>query len=86
MKLAARFSRNADVPSFLSSVAQATEIALIYVGLGDKDQAMAWLEKAYTERFNPSVLLRPAFDPLRADPRFKSLVRRVGILSEHTEP
>lgn len=64
----------------------APEIALIYVGLGDRDQAMAWLERAYTERFNPSVLLRPAFDSLRADPRFKSLVRRVGILSEHTEP
>ncbi len=57
----------------------APEIALIYVGLGDKGQAMAWLEKAYEERFNPGVLLRPSFDSLRSDPRFQDLLRRIGI-------
>jgi TolB-like protein/DNA-binding winged helix-turn-helix (wHTH) protein/Flp pilus assembly protein TadD len=57
----------------------APEIALIYVGLGDKDQAMVWLEKAYEERFNPSVLLRPCFDPLRSDPRFQDLLYRIGL-------
>jgi tetratricopeptide (TPR) repeat protein len=57
----------------------APEIALVYVGLGEKDQAMAWLEKAYEERFNPSVLRRPAFDPLRSDPRFQNLLRRIGL-------
>jgi hypothetical protein len=31
---------------------------MIYATLGDKDQAMTWLEKGYAERFNPSVLLR----------------------------
>jgi tetratricopeptide (TPR) repeat protein len=56
-----------------------SEIALIYVGLGEKDQAMKWLEEAYEERFNPSILLRPAFDPLRSDPRFQDLVRRIGL-------
>ena len=55
------------------------EIALVYVGLDEKDQAMAWLEKAYAERFNPSVLRRPAFDPLRSDPRFQNLLRRIGL-------
>jgi hypothetical protein len=55
------------------------EIALVHVGLDDRDQAMAWLEKAYEERFNPGVLLRPAFDPLRSDPRFQSLLRRIGL-------
>jgi tetratricopeptide (TPR) repeat protein len=54
-------------------------IALIYVGLGDNDQAMVWLDKAYQARFNPSILLRPAFDPLRADARFQDLVRRIGL-------
>jgi tetratricopeptide (TPR) repeat protein len=54
-------------------------IALIYVGLGDKDQAMIWLNKAYQGRFNPSILLRPAFDPLRADARFQDLLRRIGL-------
>jgi TolB-like protein/DNA-binding winged helix-turn-helix (wHTH) protein/Flp pilus assembly protein TadD len=57
----------------------ASEIALVYVGLGEKDQAMNWLEKAYKERFNPSVLLRPCFDPLRSDPRFQDLMRRIAL-------
>jgi TolB-like protein/DNA-binding winged helix-turn-helix (wHTH) protein/Flp pilus assembly protein TadD len=54
-------------------------IALVYVGLGDHDQAMNWLNKAYEARFNPSILLRPAFDPLRSDVRFKDLWRRLGL-------
>ncbi len=57
----------------------ASEIALIYVGLAEKDQAMTWLENAYRERFNPSVLLRPAFDPVRSDPRFQDLLHRLGL-------
>jgi TolB-like protein/DNA-binding winged helix-turn-helix (wHTH) protein/Flp pilus assembly protein TadD len=57
----------------------ASEIAMIYAALGDTDQAMSWLEKGYEERFNPGVLLRPGFDPLRSDPRFQDLVRRVGL-------
>jgi TolB-like protein/DNA-binding winged helix-turn-helix (wHTH) protein/Flp pilus assembly protein TadD len=57
----------------------ASEIAVIYAALGDKDQAMNWLEKGYEERFNPGVLLRPGFDPLRSDVRFKHLLRRVGF-------
>jgi Flp pilus assembly protein TadD len=54
-------------------------IALIYVGLGDHDQAMIWLNKAYQARFNPSILMRPAFDPLRSDARFQNLLRRIGL-------
>ena len=57
----------------------ASEIAMVYAALGDKDHAMMWLNRAYSERFNPSVLLRPGFDPLRADPRFQDLERRVGL-------
>jgi tetratricopeptide (TPR) repeat protein len=56
-----------------------SEIALIYVGLGEKDQAMKWLEEAYKEHFNPSIVLRPAFDPLRSDPRFRDLMLRIGL-------
>jgi tetratricopeptide (TPR) repeat protein len=56
-----------------------SEIAVIYASLGDSDQAMSWLEKSYEERFNPGVLLRPGFDPLRSDPRFQDLVRRIGF-------
>jgi tetratricopeptide (TPR) repeat protein len=54
-------------------------IALIHVGLGDRDQAMAWLNKAYEARFNPSILLRPAFDPLRSDAQFRDLRRHIGL-------
>jgi TolB-like protein/DNA-binding winged helix-turn-helix (wHTH) protein/Flp pilus assembly protein TadD len=54
-------------------------IALIYVGLGDLDQAMAWLNRAYDARFNPSILIRAAFDPLRVDARFRDLRHRVGL-------
>ena len=57
----------------------APEIALVYLGLDDKDQAMAWLEKGYAERFNPGVLMRPAFNPLRSDPRFQDLLHRIGL-------
>jgi TolB-like protein/DNA-binding winged helix-turn-helix (wHTH) protein/Flp pilus assembly protein TadD len=54
-------------------------IALVYVGLGDAVQAMSWLNKAYSARFNPSILARPAFDPLRSDARFQDLLRRIGL-------
>jgi TolB-like protein/DNA-binding winged helix-turn-helix (wHTH) protein/Flp pilus assembly protein TadD len=54
-------------------------IALIYVGLGDLDEAMRWLNKAYDARFNPSILIRPGFDPLRSDPRFRELRQRLGL-------
>src|SRR5258708_38893472 len=57
----------------------AAEIALIYVGLADIDQSMIWLEKSYRERFNPSILMRPCFDPLRSDPRFQGLLGRIGL-------
>jgi len=61
------------------SSSHASEIAMIYASLGDTDQAMKWLEKDYEERFNPSVLRRPGFDPLRSDPRFQDLLHRIGL-------
>ena len=54
-------------------------IALIYVGLGDNDRAIIWLNRAYQARFNPSILMRPVFDPLRSDPRFQELLHRIGL-------
>ena len=57
----------------------APEIAMVYVGLGEKDPAMVWLEKGYAERFSPWVLMRPCFDPLRSDPGFQDLLRRIGL-------
>jgi TolB-like protein/DNA-binding winged helix-turn-helix (wHTH) protein/Flp pilus assembly protein TadD len=63
-----------------SRLSLASEIAVIYVALGDKDQAIIWLKRGYEERFNPGVLQRPGFDALRSDPRFEDLVRRIGLL------
>jgi TolB-like protein/DNA-binding winged helix-turn-helix (wHTH) protein len=57
----------------------AADIALIYAGLNEKDQAFTWLHKAFNDRFNPSILLRPAFDSLRSDPRFQDLLRRLNL-------
>jgi TolB-like protein/DNA-binding winged helix-turn-helix (wHTH) protein/Flp pilus assembly protein TadD len=57
----------------------ASEVAVVYAALGDKDQAMHWLEIGYEERFNPGVLLRPGFDPLRSDQRYQDLLRRIGF-------
>jgi TolB-like protein/DNA-binding winged helix-turn-helix (wHTH) protein/Flp pilus assembly protein TadD len=61
------------------SYSNVSEIAMIYASLGNTDQAMNWLEKGYEERFNPGVLLRPGFDPLRADSRFQNLAHRIGL-------
>jgi TolB-like protein/DNA-binding winged helix-turn-helix (wHTH) protein/Flp pilus assembly protein TadD len=59
--------------------ANAPELALAYVGVGDNQEALNWLEKAYEDRFNPSILLRPCFDPLRSTQRFQDLMRRMGL-------
>jgi TolB-like protein/Flp pilus assembly protein TadD len=57
------------------------DIALLYVGLGDKENALAWLDKAIRERdFSIlSIKAAPAWDTLRGDPRFTDLLRRVGL-------
>ena len=57
------------------------EIALVYAGLKDKDNAFTWLEKAYEARDKGLTYLKvdPCLDPLRADPRFKDLEKRVGL-------
>jgi TolB-like protein/DNA-binding winged helix-turn-helix (wHTH) protein/Tfp pilus assembly protein PilF len=59
----------------------ATSIALVYAGLGEKDQAFVWLEKAYEQRaFHLQwIKLEPRWDSLRSDPRFEDLVRRIGL-------
>ena len=67
------------------SASLASEIAMIYAALGNRDQAMNWLEKGYEERFNPGVLLRPGFDPVRSDPSFEELARRIGLSSLSTQ-
>jgi tetratricopeptide (TPR) repeat protein len=56
-------------------------VAIIYIGLGEKDQALERLEKAYDEGLWEMGMLKvlPLFDPLRSDPRFTVLLRRVNL-------
>jgi tetratricopeptide (TPR) repeat protein len=57
------------------------DVAVIHAGLGEKDQAFAWLEKAYQERAGKLVFvgIEPKFDSLRSDPRFHDLLRRMRL-------
>ena len=75
---ALKIARDLETRASENSAAD-SNIALIYVGLNDNDKAMIWLNKAYQARFNPSILMRPAFDPLRSDARFQDLLRRIGL-------
>lgn len=56
-------------------------LAAVYTGLGDKDEAFAWLEKDFEARsgFLDFVIVDVGFDPLRSDPRYADLLRRMGL-------
>ena len=58
-----------------------TAFATLYTGLGQKDSAFCWLGKAYEERLGMLFWLKaaPVYHPLRDDPRFQDLVRRIGL-------
>ncbi len=56
-------------------------LGLIYASLGEKDQAFEWLEKAYQAHAGILLLMTdPRFDPLRDDPRFHDLLRRMNLM------
>ncbi len=57
------------------------DIAAVYTGLGDRDRAFSWLEKAYQEkvRLMPSLKVDPIFDPLHSDARFAALIGRMKL-------
>ncbi len=56
-------------------------IAALHASLGDVDDAFRWLDIAAEERAAGMILLRvhPRLDPIRGDPRYRPLVRRVGL-------
>jgi tetratricopeptide (TPR) repeat protein len=55
--------------------------AIALTGLGEKDQAFVWLDRACAERDSYVLDLKvdPVYDPLRSDPRFDELLRRIGL-------
>ena len=56
-------------------------LAIVYVGLGEREKAIDWLDKAYQDRSNGMVFLKvdPQLDPLRSNPRFRGLLRRLNL-------
>jgi eukaryotic-like serine/threonine-protein kinase len=59
----------------------AKDLAGVYAGLGDKDQAFGWLEKGFEQRSGelPYITTQFNFENLRSDPRYAELVRRMGL-------
>ncbi len=57
-------------------------IAALYALLGERDESFTWLQKAYRQRSPWMELLKehPYFDNLRADPRFRELIKQVGLV------
>jgi serine/threonine-protein kinase len=58
-----------------------TAFATVYVGLGENDRALEWLERGYAGHDGDMCLLKiaPHWDPLRSDPRFQDLLRRMNF-------
>jgi TolB-like protein/Flp pilus assembly protein TadD len=69
---------------FAKGEANGYDLARVYVGLGDKDQAFGWLEKDFQSHNSimPGYLYIAPLDSLRDDPRFKDLTRRIGTQHE----
>ena len=59
----------------------ACQFALVYAGIGDVDQAVKWIQKAYQERADFLLISKnePLFDGLRSDRRFQDIERRIGL-------
>ena len=85
----AHAGRRADALRLLAELKQRNQRAYVpagafvnaYLGLGDNERALTWLERAYEEKSNilQWIKVHPYFDPLRDDPRFSDLIHRVGL-------
>jgi serine/threonine-protein kinase len=85
----AKAGRKAEVRAILDTLAHQRDnlyvasdvVASVYVALGDKQKAFEYLEKGYQERAGWMLWLRvdPIWDPIRSDPRFDSLLRRMKL-------
>jgi len=88
-RLYARMGNRAEAQKMLDKLQEISKrryfstywTALVYVGLGDKEQALRNLEKAFEDRYFLMIWINsdPLFDSLRSDQRFADLVRHVGL-------
>ncbi|HKZ53061.1 MAG TPA: tetratricopeptide repeat protein, partial [Candidatus Acidoferrales bacterium] len=86
-----RVGRRADALKIMRELEQRSkreyvssfDIALVYIGLGDRTEALAWLERAYQNKegvmWLTGLKVNPWFDGLRDDPRFQDLLRRMNF-------
>lgn len=92
----ATFGRKQEARKILAELRQRAKreyvspynIAVVWLSLGNKEEALTWLKKAYADRSFLLVIINssPWFDPLRSDPRFQSLVRRIGLDPQRAIP
>lgn len=66
---------------FAKGLADGRDVAVVYAGLGENDKVFEWLEKDFQKRSTSLVELRMEvpFFPLHTDPRFRDLLRRIGL-------
>jgi hypothetical protein len=87
----ARASHRSEALSLLAELTERAQkeyvtpaaFVFAYAGLGDKERAFEWMERAARERVNMMIFLAvyPPLDPLRSDPRFAEMLRRTGLPS-----
>ena len=61
---------------------------MVCLGLDDNDQAISWLQQAIEERdgLMPGIKVWPLFDPLRSDPRFQALLKKMNFPASADQP
>jgi tetratricopeptide (TPR) repeat protein len=64
------------------------DVAAIWMGLGEKERALKWLELAYEDHaaYIPAINVEPVFEGLRSEARFQKLVRRMNLPVDSTDP
>lgn len=85
----ARLGRKSEAEQVLKKFTRRSEhgyvpgynVAMVYAGLGRKEQALTFLEKAYADRCSTLMFIKvdPEFDSLHSEPRFADLVRRMNF-------
>lgn len=80
-----RFRLDQEIADSKVETPSTFDLAEIYAQLGEKDKAFEWLDKAFAERTYTMMYLKvaPNLDPLRSDPRFADMLRRVGLQNEN---